>query len=214
MRIPLEKRLRKRAHVEVAALQDEVLELLYAIDNSLVLHGGTAIWRCYGGNRFSEDLDLYSRAVEKIAGQLPEAVKKRGIEVRKMKKTANLLFCKLADQNAEIRVEVNHAARVKPVLKPYEKVDGTFMEVLTLPPEELIAEKMNAYEKRRLIRDVYDVNHLSSHAQPNPELAEKMRKFLHSLKRPLDEKNLKAIVYSGTIPSFEDIAESLAGRFA
>ncbi|MEM1546291.1 MAG: nucleotidyl transferase AbiEii/AbiGii toxin family protein [Candidatus Methanomethylicia archaeon] len=24
-----------------------------------VIHGGTAIWRCYGSNRFSEDVDVY-----------------------------------------------------------------------------------------------------------------------------------------------------------
>ena len=66
MIIPLHKRLRKRAHVELALLQDEVMEILYGIENGLVLHGGTAIWRCYGGNRFSEDLDFYCQNTEAL----------------------------------------------------------------------------------------------------------------------------------------------------
>lgn len=55
MEIPLEKRLKKRLHVDVGRLQDEAMEVLYSVDNTLVLHGGTAIWRCFSGNRFSED---------------------------------------------------------------------------------------------------------------------------------------------------------------
>lgn len=79
MQIPLEKRLRKRAQLEVALLQDEVIDLLYNIDSRLVLHGGTAIWRCYGGSRFSEDLDLYSRDVQKLQAALPSMAASRGI---------------------------------------------------------------------------------------------------------------------------------------
>jgi len=62
VKIPLEKRLKKRMDVEIAFLQDEVVEILYAIESRLVLHGGTAVWRCYGGNRLSEDLDFYLHA--------------------------------------------------------------------------------------------------------------------------------------------------------
>jgi len=29
-----------------------------------VLHGGALIWRCYGGNRFSQGLDFYSEEAE------------------------------------------------------------------------------------------------------------------------------------------------------
>ncbi len=52
MKVPLEKRLRKRLHVEIGLLQDELMELLYSISDSLVLHDGTAVWRCYGGIDF------------------------------------------------------------------------------------------------------------------------------------------------------------------
>ncbi|MFH1246948.1 MAG: nucleotidyl transferase AbiEii/AbiGii toxin family protein, partial [Candidatus Micrarchaeota archaeon] len=58
MNFPLANKLKKRLHLETATLQDEVVDLIYSI-SSPVLHGGTAIWRCYAGNRFSEDLDFY-----------------------------------------------------------------------------------------------------------------------------------------------------------
>ena len=37
---------------EKAKLEDVLIELLYSEYKSLTFHGGTAIWRCYGGNRF------------------------------------------------------------------------------------------------------------------------------------------------------------------
>ena len=37
------------------------------------------------------------------------------------------------------------------------------MDVLTLSPENLILEKIGAYENRRFIRDIYDVYHLSNY---------------------------------------------------
>jgi predicted nucleotidyltransferase component of viral defense system len=30
-----------------------------------VIHGRTAIWRCYGSNRFSEDVDVYLQLKDK-----------------------------------------------------------------------------------------------------------------------------------------------------
>ena len=59
MKLPLFNRLKKRQHRELALLQDEITDIVYRISDEAVLHGGTAIWRCYGGNRFSEDIDIY-----------------------------------------------------------------------------------------------------------------------------------------------------------
>ena len=57
--IPLALRLRKQVHRNVAVAQDIIVKELYGVFERAVLHGGTAIWRCYGGNRFSEDVDFY-----------------------------------------------------------------------------------------------------------------------------------------------------------
>jgi hypothetical protein len=42
----------------------------------------------------------------------------------------------------------------------------------------------------------------------------KMGEFLDSIKDPLDESNLQAIVYSGAVPSFRQLVEVLRRRFA
>src|SRR3989344_1319416 len=158
MKLPLAKRLKKRLHSDIGLLQDELIDLVYALDNSAVLHGGTAIWRCYGGNRFSEDIDLYSKKITPQA--LEEALASRGLEVRKLKKTANLIFCKVAGAGAEVRLEINLSARPSPMLRQYERMDGASMPVLTLSPEKIILEKMAAYKERKYIRDIYDIYHL------------------------------------------------------
>ena len=46
--------------LRLAELQDEVIDIIYnRVEPDATLYGGTAIWRCYGGNRFSEDIDIY-----------------------------------------------------------------------------------------------------------------------------------------------------------
>lgn len=59
MAIPLILRIKRKKHRELAGLQDILIENIYEILPETVLHGGTAIWRCYLGNRFSEDIDIY-----------------------------------------------------------------------------------------------------------------------------------------------------------
>ena len=47
--------------LKIASLQDYIVELIYSkLEPSAILYGGTAIWRCYGGMRFSENLDIYN----------------------------------------------------------------------------------------------------------------------------------------------------------
>jgi predicted nucleotidyltransferase component of viral defense system len=214
MIIPLEKRLRKRMHVEIALLQDEAVEILYGIENGLVFHGGTALWRCYGGNRFSEDLDFYCRDIGKIEREFRKKAAERGLAVLKFKKTANLVFCKVSNGRAEIRVELNHSARKAAIVRSYEKADGSFMDVLTLAPEDLLLEKIDAYRNRRFIRDIYDVYHLSNYVKDEKMVKTSVLGLLESLEPPIDEENLKAIVYAGNIPSFGQIVEALKRRFS
>jgi len=214
MIIPLEKRLKTRLHADIARLQDEVLEIACSIDPALILHGGTAVWRCYGGNRFSEDIDLYCADVGKIEAELPGRITGRGLSMPKLKKTANLIFCKISNGSVEVRLEINFSKGAEPVVRQYEKTDGTFMSILTLSEENLLLEKMHAYAGRRFIRDIYDVYHLSVQIRDDVEVKMAISKFLESIQEPVDEKNLKAIIYSGAVPSFRQIAEALRRQFA
>ena len=46
--------------LRLAELQDYVIDIIYDYFHpDALLYGGTAIWRCFGGMRFSDDLGLY-----------------------------------------------------------------------------------------------------------------------------------------------------------
>lgn len=61
------------------------METLYKVFPRSVLHGGIAIWRCYSGNRFSEDVNTYvEKDLEKI-NKFFEELKRAGFEVTKKK---------------------------------------------------------------------------------------------------------------------------------
>lgn len=213
MRIPLSKRLRKQEHREIASLQDEVVEIMFSAfaDCKPVLHGGTAVWRCYDGNRFSEDLDFYALEREDFKERLLKEAKALGLSVAKFKQTENVVFAKISDGGVEVRLEINFA-RVRTeeaVVGRFEKTDGSFLDVLILPPEALISEKMLAYENRRFVRDFYDVYHLSGLIEGQ---VRGLKEFLSRAKPPVDEKNLETLVYSGVAPSFKRMTEVLTAR--
>jgi len=213
MDIPLEKRLKKRLHVGVGRLQDEVMEAAYALDGALVFHGGTAIWRCFSGNRFSEDLDLYSSHPGKIADGLSEILSSRALTLSKLKRTENLIFAKVTDGGAEVRLEINTSAKKSGAATRYEKMNGSRMDVLCLTPEELVVEKAAAYKNRRFVRDLYDIYHLSERVEGRPEAKAAVSSLLSSFKPPLDEANLSALVYSGAVPSVPQMLLALRRRF-
>ncbi|MFA6328678.1 MAG: nucleotidyl transferase AbiEii/AbiGii toxin family protein [Candidatus Micrarchaeia archaeon] len=212
MDLPLEKRLRKRLHVDVGRLQDEVMEAAYALDGGLVFHGGTAIWRCFSGNRFSEDLDLYCARESRIAEGLESELASRSLVLAKLKKTGNLIFAKVSDGRAEVRLELNLAARKKGNAMRYERMNGSGMDVLCLSAEELIIEKTEAYKNRRFVRDLYDVYHLSGLAAGSAATGKAIASLLRDFKPPVDEKNLSVIVYSGAIPSTGQMLLALRRR--
>lgn len=213
MRIPLFNRLRKQFHREIAMLQDEVVEIVYALSPDAVLHGGTTVWRCYSGNRFSEDLDFYLVPKEKFREQLKKTLESRGLFLLKYKKTKSTIFSKISNGTVEIRLEVaiRNIREFEP--RPFERTDGSFIDVFTPSPEQLLLEKMEAYSNRKLIRDFYDIYTLSAIVSLDKKLSEKTLGFLEKAKKPLDEKNLKTIVFSGAIPSFEQMELAVKRRF-
>lgn len=214
MKIPLSNKLKKRMHIDTGTLQDEVVEILYDVENKLILHGGTAIWRCYGGNRFSEDLDLYLSNPEGFDQLFKKRITEKGLIINKFKITDNLIFSKISNGTTEIRVELNFSAKKKGTVKPYEKIDGSILNVFTLSPEELLLEKVITYQNRRFIRDVYDIFHLLNYITIDSGVKESVNTLLKNIQRPIDEKNLSAIVYSGAVPSFEQIISQIKKRFS
>ncbi len=202
-------RLKKRLHVDIALLQDEVVDIVYAISPKAVLHGGTAVWRCFAGNRFSEGLDFYLGGDKGFKPKFEAMLNSRGLQLSRYKRTSSTIFSKVSNGAVEIRFEASFRKPKRIEARPFERADGTFMNVFTLPPEELLLEKAKAYSSRRLARDIYDVCLLTALLPPGKKVSENPLSLIEKAGRPSDEKTLKVIVFSGAVPSFEQMLASL-----
>src|SRR5712691_1990701 len=202
LRVPLAERLKGRLQKAVALAQDLVVMAVYETYSDAVLHGGTAIWRCYHGNRFSEDVDLYlpsAYGAEKLF-ELSGRLERRGFMTAKLKTTKNSVFAKFTLQEAVVSVEGARRSVSKTVIRRYETFDGAFMAVNTLTVEGLISEKVSAYLSRRKVRDLYDVFHLVNYVEEKEKARESVAELLLAAQEPVDEKVLKALLLSGSVP--------------
>ena len=200
--IPIILRLKKGIHKDIALAQDILIQELYNVFNDAVLHGGTAIWRCYKGNRFSEDLDLYlKRDLEKI-NLLFNNLNKRGFIIIKKKIGENSLYSELKNNRTSVRFEALFK-KVDGVLKEYETSEGNLITVYALTPEQLINEKIDAYSGRLKIRDLYDIFFLLRHVKDKGKISLKIKKLVKEFKKPIDENELKVLILEGIVPDVD-----------
>jgi predicted nucleotidyltransferase component of viral defense system len=210
--LPLHHKLKKKVHRTIALAQDILIIKMYEKFPNAVIHGGTAIWRCYGNNRFSEDVDVYLQPRDKNRKKLEDFfdnLRSLGFLIKKFKLTNNTLFSKLSYENVEIRFEAAFKD-IKSIVKSFELTDGTFMNVLTLSAEDLILEKILAYKKRKKIRDIYDINFLLKFVSNRKKIEKDLKEFLKTFEKPVDEKELSALIISGVAPSTKTILEGIA----
>ena len=208
--IPLILKLKKAVHKEIAKAQDLIVVTLYNVFNDAVIHGGTSIWRCYNGNRFSEDVDVYlTRNLKKI-DMLFEMLEKEGFFIEKKKIGENSIYSSLIFNKEVVRFEALFK-RVKGSLKEYETAEGNFLSVYTLTPEELIIEKINTYLKRYKIRDLYDIFFLLRYTEDS-SIKIALKEFLKKFKQPIDENELKIIILEGLVPNTEQMLSYIKKR--
>ena len=209
MKIPLADQLKKRQQVEVSILQDEMIRIVYNITEDSVLHGGTSVWRCYSGKRFSEDLDFYSMSFPDRVDKFRREISAAGLSITKLKDTGNVIFSQINDGRVEVRLEINHKRKVEGIPVKYELAEGSYTEVLSLSPNQIILEKIAAYSDRRFVRDIYDIYHLSSVTDDLSSIRDKLSVFLDQINRPVDEQILRSLVYIGNPPTFERMISEL-----
>jgi predicted nucleotidyltransferase component of viral defense system len=207
MDVPLKNLLKKRSQQELASLQDEVVDLLYSVDSTAIFHGGTSIWRCYGGRRFSEDLDFYLIPKNNFKEKLVKEANKRGLEITKFRQTDNSIFSKVSSGRIECSLELALREK-KGVFGFYTKVDGSTINIFVLTKEQLILEKARAFVNRKLIRDIYDVFFLIDKVNLI-EIKDELLKIINLFEEPLDEKNLKALIYSGISPTYSGLKQHI-----
>ncbi len=218
MKIPIINLLKKREYQELSKFQDVIVTTLYQIDSRIVLHGGTAIWRCFSGSRFSNDIDAYISSKNELnglkAGVLSIAYK-QGIKVEKIKDTGNLIFMAFSSADTYLKVEMNYAKKhINAVATRFEKIDGTYTEILTLSPEDLILEKIAAYSDRKFIRDIYDMYILSDYVNDAEKIKNAVSVFIDKIEKPVNENDLKALIYTGPIPSFSNMVKYIQAKFS
>ena len=204
--IPLILKLKKKAHKDIAAAQDLLIQEMYAVFDNAVLHGGTAIWRCYTGNRFSEDVDVY---LNKDLGKINlffGNLEKKGFIIMKKKVGENSIFSNLEINRSSVRFEALFKSK-NGVLKEYETVEGNLITVYTLTPEELIGEKVEAYLKRLKIRDLYDIFFLLRYVQNKDKIRDKIQMLIKEFKNPTDEKELRVLILEGLVPDVEKMLD-------
>lgn len=178
-------RIAETKHLTIRnAEKDYLLELLlYALSDerrSLVFKGGTALYRFYNLNRFSEDLDFdvvgkrfdIDKMIKKIIRHLELTGMPRTIfEKTEHGNEINIRFTIRGplyngSKNSMSRVTINISKRERPI-SPLEKLLVTTypeipsFELSVLDVEEIAAEKIRCILTREKPRDIYDLWFLS-----------------------------------------------------
>lgn len=200
-------KLKKAAHRDIAKGQDIIVQALYEVEGAAVIHGGTAIWRCYGGNRFSEDVDVYLPNKEKV-GAIFEHFMKKGFRIEKKKIGDNSIYSTLQFQRVIVRFEAIFK-KITGSLRDYETVEGTYIPVYTLSPEQFLGEKIAAYQGRKKIRDLYDIFFLLKFVQEQETVKPLLQRLLMEFPKPADEPELKILILEGLVPTSQGMKDYL-----
>lgn len=202
--ISLNLRLKKKVQKDMAYAQDVVVEELYKFIPEAIIHGGTAIWRCYRGNRFSEDIDVYIPKNEEKINNFFKSLSKKGFQIIKKRFKENSFYSELTFNNVSVRFEATFQTK-KFIFKRYETTESFFVNVYTLSPENLILEKIDAYLKRKKIRDLYDIYFLLNYVEEKKFVINSLKKLIKGFVNPEDEPNLKTILISGAVPNSKQL---------
>ncbi|MCL4363549.1 nucleotidyl transferase AbiEii/AbiGii toxin family protein [Candidatus Marsarchaeota archaeon] len=207
-----------------AIIEDEIVDLMLKYYSGFVMHGGTAVWRCYGGNRFSRDVDFYSNLrpsdESRFQKQFHKLLIEKGYPIREEKynnktKTMHVIF-KGGSTTGKLDITFENA---KGIAAEYLRVDGSKRIILALSPEALLNEKIDAYLDKysvqsHEIQDLYDMLILKDRiSKLSINTRNKLSSFLTKIKAdpPRDEKELKKLILNGVAPSFNDILRIFEG---
>jgi len=184
----------KGEKLEKAKLQDLIIEIIYNhIQPNAVLYGGTAIWRCFGSNRFSEDIDIYVNS--NFSKNLKKELEKNQLKI--VWKNPRIKSWKISNGITEVLLETKIGEPEKIPIQ-YKKVDGISITVFSLPPLDLAIRKMEAYSQRLFIRDLYDIMFLTNFLNKDDYYTKtKFKEFLSNIKKPIDEKILSSLILKG-----------------
>lgn len=152
--------------------QNIILFILYQnYGKGIVFKGGTALKKCFGLNRFSEDLDftcLNKPDIKKIEDGLKRFKIEFEIESESYEDGLKIILRIKGPLYVGIRQSlckfiIDFSFREDVILKPEIKTIGRFLEelpsfdVFVMQEKEILAEKIRAIFTRAKARDVYDL---------------------------------------------------------
>lgn len=154
-------------------LQEIILFILYKeFGNELIFKGGTALTKCYGFDRFSEDLDfttIENLNFEKVVSTgLKNFYLDFIVKEKKMNHSIKLTYningpLYIGTPNSTCKIVLEFSYREKILLKTNIKKIGLLIneipnyDVIVMSEEEILAEKIRAIMTRNKARDLYDL---------------------------------------------------------
>lgn len=156
--------------------QEIILFILYKeFGKDLVFKGGTALTKCFGFNRFSEDLDFTLNTKKNILEVISLGLKKFYIEFevleKEFKNSINLVYkikgpLYMNTTNSLCKIQLDISMREQLFLEPTIVKLGIHLneipmfDVVVMNEKEIFAEKIRALITRNKARDLFDFYYL------------------------------------------------------
>ncbi len=206
-----------------AILEDFLVDILYGkYGTKLIMHGGTCIWRCYKGNRFSRDIDLYydlgAEKFRDFSRALLDYLKEKGLAIKESGyfDTINT-FSVITQGDTKVKLDINFSSAPGSAEADYETTGGNKKLIIALPPEMLMNEKIDAYtdklkKHKDEIQDLYDIWILrQSVTGASAKTLRRVGVLLDTIKdnKPGNSRSLEALMLGGITPSFEKMIKDL-----
>lgn len=204
-----------------AVLEDMLVGVVYRYSNRFTLHGGTCVWRCYKGNRFSRDVDFYfdlaGRDRSEFTKDLVKHLKGAGFLIKEKGYSLTDTLSVVVETNTKCKLDINFKYKEGNAID-YMMVDDSMMKVIGLSADALIEEKINVHiEKTQKgaseIQDLYDVWLLKDKVKLSHDIMERLRFLAETTKksRPSNANSLSALILSGLAPSVEQMLDDING---
>jgi len=167
--------IKNQGFAELDYFQNILLFMIYGqVGNEIIFKGGTALYKCFNLDRFSEDLDF------SIRGEINLDFIERGLKdfkieyerEEKNQKNSKKIILRIkgplynGTKNSLCRLVLDFSFREKIEKKPILKTIGRFLEevpsfqVVVMNLEEIFSEKVRTIMVREKARDLYDLNFL------------------------------------------------------
>jgi len=180
--------------------QNIILFIIYSkTAKEIVFKGGTALAKCYGLNRFSEDLDFSIVKKMQIIDIVSKGLEDFGIKYEMAKnekeseetekyriKIEGILFA--GTEKTKCNITLDFSLREKILLEPKIITIGYHMDIIptfdvyVMDEKEILAEKIRAVYTRKSARDLYDLSFLIKKGiEPDKEIINEKLK-LYNLK--------------------------------